>query len=65
MVVGGNAASRPRIAEVLAEGLTTAQALQTTDNVLNHFKEHGKKGERLGRFMDRIGFAAFQQAVLP
>ena len=65
VVVGGNAASRPRIAEELAEGLTTEQALQVTDNILKYFKEHGKKGERIGRFMDRIGFAAFQQAVLP
>ncbi|MEW6595838.1 MAG: NAD(P)/FAD-dependent oxidoreductase [Thermodesulfobacteriota bacterium] len=65
VVVGGNAASRPRIAEVLTEGLTTAQALQVTDNILRCFKEQGKKGERIGRFMDRIGFAAFQQTVLP
>ncbi|HSR37204.1 MAG TPA: NAD(P)/FAD-dependent oxidoreductase [Desulfurivibrionaceae bacterium] len=65
VVVGGSAASRPRIAEELAEGLITEQALQVTDNILNYFKEHGKKGERIGRFMDRIGFATFQQAVLP
>lgn len=64
VVVGGNAASRPRLAEVLAEGLTTAQALQATDNILKYFKEHGKKGERIGRFMDRVGFATLQQAVL-
>ena len=65
VLVGGNAASRPRLGEVLTEGLTTEQALQVSDNILKYFEENGKKGERIGRFIDRMGFETFKQAVLP
>ncbi len=65
VVVGGNAASRPRIGEILAEGLTTEEALAVSENILRYFGEYGKKGERLGRFIDRMGFDTFKKAVLP
>lgn len=65
ILVGGNAASRPRLAEVLVENLTVEEALQVSENIMNYFKENGKKGERLGRFIDRVGFDTFKTAVLP
>ncbi len=64
IVVGGNAASRPRLAEKLTDNVDTEEALRISDNIMNYFKENGKKGERLGRFIDRIGFETFQNAVL-
>lgn len=64
VLVGGNAASRPRLAEVLTENLSTEDTLQTSENIMNYFKENGKKGERLGRFIDRVGFETFKAAVL-
>jgi len=63
MLVGGNAASRPRLAEAVAEGLSTDQALALADKVLAFFAENGKKGERIGRTIDRLGVEAFQAAV--
>lgn len=65
VMVGGNAASRPRLAEVLAEDMSTEDAMATVDNIFKYFQENGKKGERIGRFMDRVGFDTFKQAVLP
>lgn len=64
VVVGGNAASRPQLAVDLAEGLSEQQALDLCDRIIKFFEKEGKKGERIGRFIDRIGFDAFQQAVL-
>ncbi len=64
ILVGGNAASRPQLAQVLVGDLTDEQALEVADKVMNLFKEQGKKSERLGRFIDRIGFDAFKEAVL-
>lgn len=63
IVVGGNAASRPRLAEILVEGQDDAAALRITANILDYFKEEGKKGERIGRFMDRVGFETFKEKV--
>jgi len=65
MMVGGNAASRPRIGETLTEGLTMEEALRISENILQYFRANGKKGERLGKFIDRVGFDPFKAAVLP
>lgn len=64
IVVGGNAASRPRLAEKLTEDVSTEEALAISSTIMTYFKENGKKGERLGRFIDRIGFENFQNVVL-
>ncbi|MFZ5765763.1 MAG: NAD(P)/FAD-dependent oxidoreductase [Thermodesulfobacteriota bacterium] len=65
VMVGGNAASRPQLAVELAEGLTDEEALAVCDRIIKLFEKEGKKGERLGRYIDRIGFDAFRQATLP
>ena len=64
ILVGGNAASRPRIGTVLCETLSSEEALATCERIITYFKENGKKGERMGRFMDRVGFENFKAAVL-
>lgn len=64
ILVGGNAASRPRIGVTLTEGLSSEEALAACARIIAYFQENGKKGERMGRFLDRVGFAAFQAAVL-
>ncbi|MDH3359607.1 MAG: NAD(P)/FAD-dependent oxidoreductase [Desulfobulbaceae bacterium] len=63
MLVGGNAASRPRLGEVMAESLSDEQALQAADKTINFFKENGKKGERIGRTIDRVGKDVFLEAI--
>ncbi len=65
VMVGGNAASRPQLAQELYKDLTDAQALDVADKVLHYFKENAKKGERIGRMMTRIGFEKFQADVCP
>jgi len=64
LLVGGSAASRPRLAEVLVENLDSEEALDTIKKIMAFYKENGKKLERIGRMMDRIGFDAFQSAIL-
>ncbi|MFH7326529.1 NAD(P)/FAD-dependent oxidoreductase [Desulfurivibrio sp. C05AmB] len=63
IVVGGNAASRPRLAEPLIADVDEAQALAITAAIIDYFAKAGKKGERIGRFMDRVGFDNFRQTV--
>lgn len=63
MLVGGNAASRPRLGEAMAESLSDEQALLIADKVISFFKEQGKKGERIGRTIDRIGKDEFMKAI--
>jgi NAD(P)H-nitrite reductase large subunit len=64
VMVGGNAAARPRLADQLITGLNDDEALVTAEKVIEWFKENGKKGERLGRTIDRIGLDELKKAVL-
>lgn len=64
IMVGGNAASRPQLAEELAADLNTEEALAIADKIIKYFAEEGKKSERLGRFINRIGMDALKEAVL-
>jgi NAD(P)H-nitrite reductase large subunit len=65
VLVGGNAASKPRLGVMLTENLSSEEALRVADNIVNIFEKQGKKGERLGRFIDRIGFDSFKKDVVP
>ena len=63
VLVGGNAASRPRLGEILIEGVERDEALKITADIIDYFAREGKKGERIGRFMDRVGFETFRRTV--
>lgn len=64
VVVGGNAGARPQLAQELISDLTTEEALALSDKIIKYFEKEGKKSERMGRFIDRVGFDAFKEAVL-
>ncbi len=53
--VGGCGGARPMLAKKLAENLTTEQAVEAAEKLINYYKENGKRGERFGRFIERIG----------
>ena len=65
IVVGGNAGARPQLSQELISNLTDQEALDIADNIVKFFEKEAKKSERMGRFIDRIGFDAFKEAVLP
>ena len=64
ILVGGNAASKARIGVPLCEDLSSEEVLATCARIITYFKENGKKGERMGRFLDRVGFETFKADVL-
>jgi NAD(P)H-nitrite reductase large subunit len=64
LMVGGSAASKPRLAQVLVEDLSSEEALKKIDKIIEFYKKNGKKFERIGRMIDRVGFETFQAAVL-
>ena len=63
-MVGGSAASKPRLAQVLTEDLSSEEALKTIEKIMEFYKETGKKFERIGRMVDRVGFETFQAAIM-
>jgi len=64
LMVGGSAASKPRLAQILAEDLSSEEALKKIEKVIEFYKANGKKFERIGKMIDRVGFETFQAAIL-
>ncbi|TVR01108.1 MAG: NAD(P)/FAD-dependent oxidoreductase [Desulfovibrionales bacterium] len=64
LVFGGNAGGRPRIGEVIAEGLTDDQAVELARSCLTAYAAGARPRERSARFMERVGVDAFRRAVL-
>ena len=63
IVIGGNVGAEPRIGNELISGLDDAEATSIVGKVVNYYKENAKKGERLGKMIDRVGLAPFKEAV--
>jgi len=63
LVIGGNVGASPRIAQECTSGLDDDAALTAIEKVIACYQENAKKGERLGKTIDRLGIEVFQQAV--
>lgn len=64
MVVGGCSGVKPRVGQVLAENLSDDEALKLADKVVNYYKDNAQK-QRLGEFIDEVGFEKFKREVMP
>ncbi|MEW5952488.1 MAG: NAD(P)/FAD-dependent oxidoreductase [Bacillota bacterium] len=64
LIFGGNAGARPRVGDVIAEGLTDEQALDLTQKCFDYYIAEGKKKERASKFIERIGLEEFKKNVL-
>ena len=61
---GGNGAGRPRIGDLVAEGLSDDEAVALITKTLNYYLREAKFKTRSARFMERFGIDALKQAVL-
>jgi NAD(P)H-nitrite reductase large subunit len=63
VVIGGNVGASPRIAQELVGGLDDAGVLAAVEKVVDHYRGQAKKGERLGKMIERVGLDGFRQAL--
>jgi len=63
LLVGGSSGVKPRLGVVLAENLSDEAVLSLIDKIIHYYKDHAKK-QRLGEFIDEIGFDKFKQEIL-
>ncbi|NPE28078.1 NAD(P)/FAD-dependent oxidoreductase [Methanococcoides sp. SA1] len=62
LLVGGNAGIRPRIGDVIAEGLDGGEVLELVGRIIEFYMRSAKK-YRLGRLIDDIGLEAFKSEI--
>ena len=63
LVIGGNVGTNPRIAQECADGLDDEGVVAAIDKVVKCYQENAKKGERLGKTIERLGIDDFKQAI--
>jgi len=63
VLVGGNGGTKARIADLLAQGRSTEEALELIDKILDYYRDNAKPKERMGRMIDRLGLEAMQGAL--
>lgn len=63
-IFGGNAGGRPRIGDVVAEHLSTDEAVALIEKCLNFYIEQASAKTRSARFMERFGIEALKEGIL-
>lgn len=64
VIVGGDAGRTPRLGQEIADGLTIEQAKEMAEKILQYYKSNANERERMGVFIDRVGFDEFKKAIL-
>ncbi len=62
VMVGGNAAIKPRLADVIADELDENEVMELTDKIINFTKKNGSK-HRLGRVINEMGLDKFKKEI--
>lgn len=63
MIFGGNAGKRVRVGDVLAEDVSSEEALRVIGQALAHYAANGRKRERTARFVERVGIGAVKAVI--
>jgi len=63
LFVGGNGGGKPRLSQELARDLTTEQALEMADVVVEFYRQNARPRQRLGAMIEKMGFEEFKAAV--
>ncbi len=64
LLVGGNGGVKARLSIELAKGLTTEQAIELTDTILQYYKANARPHQRIGAMIEKMGFEEFKAAIL-
>ncbi len=64
VLAGGNGGARPRLAQEVARDLSTEQALDIIDKIVEFYKSNGKKHQRLGAMMEKMSIEEFKAAAV-
>ncbi len=62
VMAGGNAGIKPRLGDMISEGLNETEVLELVENVLGMYKGYAKR-YRLGRLIDDMGLGNFKKEL--
>lgn len=63
LVVGGTSARRVRVGDLVCEKLSDEEVIPLIKKTLEYYKANARPGERMARFIDRIGIEEVKEAL--
>lgn len=63
LVAGGNVGAEPRLAQEIIAGLDDPQILEAVAKAVDFYRQNAKKGERIGKMIERLGVDLLKNAV--
>lgn len=63
VTIGGNVGAFPRIGQEVVSGIGEDRVLEVVDRIVDQYRASAKKGERMGKLIDRVGLEPFREVV--
>ncbi len=64
LLVGGNGGAKPRLSKEFAKNITTEEAIDFTEKIIEYYKSNARPHQRLGAMIEKMEFDKFKSAVL-
>lgn len=64
LMVGGNGGGKARLSVELAKDLTTEQAFDLIETIVEYYKANARPHQRIGAMIEKMGFEEFKAAIL-
>jgi len=64
LLVGGNGGAKPRLSKELVKDVTTEEAIELVEKIIEYYKDNARPHQRLGSMIEKIGFDEFKAAML-
>lgn len=64
LLVGGNGGAKPRLSKESAKDITTEEAIELTEKIIEYYKSNARPHQRLGAMIEKMDFDKFKTAVL-
>ncbi|MHC4737848.1 MAG: NAD(P)/FAD-dependent oxidoreductase [Planctomycetota bacterium] len=64
LLVGGNGGAKPRLSKEIAKNITTEEAIEFAEKIIEYYKSNARPHQRLGAMIEKMDFDKFKSAVL-
>jgi len=64
VLVGGNGGAKPRLSKELVKNISTEEAIELVEKIIEYYKANAKPHQRLGAMIEKMDFDQFKSAVL-
>jgi NAD(P)H-nitrite reductase large subunit len=63
LLVGGNGGAKPRLSKELVKNITTEEATELINKIIEYYKANARTHQRLGAMIEKMGFDEFKSVM--